>query len=100
MYHRRQENAANAKSTSKFGNDMKTKRNYINPAVIEGTMRVLQEYWVQHPKAQTPMIDFVNGQKIDASERARFVRAAKRLGMNVTRSQGKIYENGVLAWTV
>lgn len=79
---------------------MKTKRNYINPAVIEGTMRVLVGYQVTHTESATPMIDCFNSQKNDASERARFVRAAQRLGWNVTRSQGKIYENGVLAWTV
>lgn len=77
---------------------MKTKRNYINPAVIEGTMLVLMKYQGEHTESATPMIDCFNSQKIDASERARFVRAAQRLGWNVTRSQGKIYENGVLAW--
>ena len=79
---------------------MKTKRNYINPAVIEGTMRVLEDYQMAHQETATPMIDCFNSQKNDASERARFVRAAQRLGWCVTRSQGKIYENGVLAWTV
>lgn len=77
---------------------MKTKRTYINPAVIEGTMRVLVGYQATHTETATPMIDCFNSQKIDASERPRFVRAAQRLGWNVTRSQGKIYENGVLAW--
>lgn len=77
---------------------MKTKRNYINPRVIEGTMHVLHDYWAQHSSSKTPMIDCVNNQNLPASERARFVRAAQRLGWSVTRSQGKIYENGVLAW--
>lgn len=79
---------------------MKIKRTYINPRVIEGTMNVLHDYWAQHMTSKTPMTDCVNSQKIPASERPRFVRAAQRLGWNVTRSQGKIYENGVLAWTV
>ena len=79
---------------------MKAKRTYINPRVIEGTMRVLVGYQATHTETMTPMTDCFNSQKLDASERARFVRAAQRLGWNVTRTQGKIYENGVLAWEV
>lgn len=79
---------------------MANKRKYINPAVIEGTMLVLMQYQGEHTESKTPMADCVNSQKISADERARFVRAAQRLRWNVVRSQGKIYENGVLVWSV
>lgn len=75
---------------------MKTKRAYINPKVVEGTMDVLQRYKEQHPQDNTPLINACAHEP--SSERPRFVRAAQRLGWNVTRTQGKIYENGVLAW--
>lgn len=77
---------------------MQTKVRYINPKVIKGTMEVLRAYKESHQDDATPLISVCAKER--ASERARFVRAAQRLGWNVTRSQGKIYENGVLAWEV
>lgn len=74
------------------------KRKYINPSVIEGTMRVLQNWKDEHPSSQTPMAEYVSKHGVRDDDRARFVRAAQRLGWDVVRSQGKIYENGVLVW--
>jgi hypothetical protein len=79
---------------------MANKRKYINPAVIEGTMLALMQYQGEHTESVTPMADYVYGHKIEGDDRARFVRAAQRLHWNVVRSQGKIYENGRLVWSV
>ena len=72
------------------------KRNYINPAVIAGTMRVLEDYKRNHPQSVTPMADACAGEPL--TEKRRYVRAAQRLGWPVVRSQGHVYENGVLLW--
>lgn len=77
-----------------------SKTKYINPAVIEGTMRVLQNWKDEHPSSATPMAECVNKHGVRDDDRARFVRAAQRLGWAVVRSQGKIYENGVYVWNV
>ena len=74
---------------------MKTK-NYINPAVVEGTMKLLVKYRAANPKSNTPMADACADVPMD--ERKRFVRAAQRLRWNVVRSNGHVYENGVMVW--
>ena len=73
-------------------------KNYINPAVVNVTAEQLERYKKNHPKSQTPMADMCAGEP--ASERPRYVRAAQRLHWNVVRTQGKVYENGVLVWQV
>lgn len=73
-----------------------SKRNYINPSVVNATAEMLERYKKNHPNSRTPMRDMCAGEP--ASERLRFVRAAQRLHWNVTRTQGKVYENGVLVW--
>ena len=75
---------------------MKKKRLYINPTIVELTMKKLERYAQQHQDARTPMADAcaLEGE----SERSRFVRAAQRLHWNVTRTQGHVYENGVRVW--
>lgn len=74
------------------------KRNYINPKIIEGTMHVLHEYLAANATTKTPMADCMKSKKIQENDRPRFVRAAQRLGWPVVRSQGHVYENGVLLW--
>lgn len=74
---------------------MKTK-NYINPAVIAGTIQVLERYKSEHPESDTPMADACANVPVD--ERKRFVRAAQRLKWNVVRSNGHVYESGVMVW--
>jgi len=72
------------------------KRNYINPKVITGTMEVLEKYKAAHPNDTTPLANACAGEP--ATERGRYVRAAQRLGWNVVRSHGHVYENGTLIW--
>ena len=72
------------------------KRNYINPRVIVGTMDALDKYKAAHPQDKTPMANACAGEPKE--QKARYVRAAQRLGWNVVRSQGHVYENGVLLW--
>ena len=71
-------------------------RNYINPKVVAATMEILKDYKDTHPDSVTPMADCCAD--IPAHDRARFVRAAQRLGWNVTKTLGHIYENGYFAW--
>lgn len=72
------------------------KRNYINPRVIVGTMDALEKYKAAHPQDKTPMANACAGEP--STERQRYVRAAQRLGWSVVRSNGHVYENGVLLW--
>ena len=72
------------------------KRNYINPRGIAGTMEALEKYKAMHPKDKTPMANACAGEP--STERHRYVRAAQRLGWSVVRSNGHVYENGVLLW--
>lgn len=72
------------------------KSNYINPKVISGTMEVLERYKAMHPQDKTPMASACAGETKE--QKARYVRAAQRLGWNVVRSQGHVYENGTLIW--
>lgn len=72
------------------------KRNYINPRVIAGTMEALEKYKAAHPQDKTPMASACAGEPKE--QKARYVRAAQRLGWPVVRSQGHVYENGVLLW--
>lgn len=71
---------------------------YINPDVIKATMIRLQEYKKMHRASRTPMADMCKD--LPESERVVFVRAAQRLGWGVTRTKGKVYENGVFLWTI
>lgn len=73
-----------------------SRKNYINPSVVAVTAEQLEKYKKNHPNAKTPMADMCANEP--ASERPRYVRAAQRLHWNVTRTQGKVYENGVLVW--
>lgn len=73
-----------------------SKRNYINPSVVNVTAEQLERYKKNHPHTNTPMADMCANEP--ESERARYVRAAQRLHWNVVRTQGKVYENGVLVW--
>lgn len=75
------------------------KQTYINPAIIVGTKNVLEAYRAGHESSTTPMADCVRDLGISKADRARFVRAAKRLHWNVICSQGNVYENGVLVWS-
>ncbi len=80
---------------------METKMNnrgYINPAVVKATAERLTEYKKKHRDSKTPMADYWTVAAIKPEDRARFVRAAQQLGWNVVRSQGNVYENGVLVW--
>ena len=71
-------------------------RNYINPKVVAATMEILSDYKDTHPMSKTPMCECAAN--IPTTDRARFVRAAQRLGWNVTKTLGHIYENGYFAW--
>lgn len=73
-----------------------SRKNYINPSVVEATAEQLERYKKNHPNAKTPMADMCAGEP--ASERPRYVRAAQRLHWNVTRSKGHVYENGFYLW--
>ena len=59
-------------------------------------MELLQEYKKKHPQDKTPMANACAGESLE--QKARYVRAAQRLGWKVTRSQGHVYENGILVW--
>ena len=77
---------------------MTKKRIYINPTIVAKTISVLTSYRDTHPFAKTPMADVFNERNEPESEHQRYYRAAKRLGWNVTKSQGHIYENGYFIW--
>lgn len=69
---------------------------YINPSIVAATMELLQDYKKKHPQDKTPMANACAGES--NAQKARYVRAAQRLGWKITRSQGHVYENGVLVW--
>lgn len=92
-YHEKDKNPANPILTEKF-RDMGYK--YINPNIVADTMELLQEYKKKNPQDKTPMANACAGESLD--QKARYVRAAQRLGWKVTRSQGHVYENGILVW--
>lgn len=73
-----------------------SKRNYINPALIANAMRVLQTHNVSNPDDKTPL--FTVAKNEPETSRAAYVRAAQRLGWNVTRTRGHVYENGFFIW--
>ena len=73
-----------------------SKRNYINPSVVNVTAEQLERYKKNHPNSRTPMADMCANEP--ESERPRYVRAAQRLHWNVIRTQGHVYENGLLVW--
>ncbi len=72
------------------------KYTYINPVVILSTVEILKAYKAAHPDSATPMADCCAG--VPECDRARFIRAAKRLKWNVTKYLGHIYENGFFVW--
>lgn len=74
------------------------KRNYINPLVVRATMAVLEDFRQTHPESKTPMADMFRQFNEPESERQRYVRAAKRLGWNIVKTRGHIYENGFFVW--
>lgn len=74
------------------------KRNYLNNKIVRLTMELLSDYKNAHPESKTPLHDAVRDLDQPESERPRFALAAKRLGWNVTKSQGHIYENGLFIW--
>ena len=92
-YHEKDKNPANPILTKKF-RYMGYK--YINPNIVADTMDLLQEYKKKHPQDKTPMANACSGEPLE--QKARYVRAAQRLGWKVTRSQGHVYENGILVW--
>lgn len=92
-YYKKDKNPANPILTEKF-RDMGYK--YINPNIVADTMELLQEYKKKHPQDKTPMANACAGEPLE--QKARYVRAAQRLGWKVTRSQGHVYENGILVW--
>ena len=92
-YYKKDKNPANLILTVKF-RDMGYK--YINPNIVADTMELLQEYKKKHPQDKTPMANACAGEPLE--QKARYVRAAQRLGWKVTRSQGHVYENGILVW--
>ena len=92
-YYEKDKSPANPILTEKF-RDMGYK--YINPNIVADTMELLQEYKKKYPQDKTPMANACSGEPLD--QKARYVRAAQRLGWKVTRSQGHVYENGILVW--
>ena len=72
------------------------KRIYINETVVKTTMEILKTFKARHPQCVLPMYEAAA--EHPESERPRFVRAAKRLGWNVTKSKGHVYENGYFVW--
>lgn len=69
---------------------------YINPSIVAATMELLQDYKKKYPQDKTPMANACAGES--NAQKARYVRAAQRLGWKITRSQGHVYENGVMVW--
>lgn len=72
------------------------KRNYINPRVVQNAMSVLVGAKVKDPRE--PLILFKVAKDENDETRAAYVRAAQRLGWNVVRSKGHVYENGRFIW--
>lgn len=72
------------------------KRNYINPRVVENAMDVLREAKAADPREQ--LVLFKTAKDGNSDTRAAYVRAAQRLGWNVVRSKGHVYENGQFLW--
>lgn len=70
--------------------------NYINPRLIRATAENLKVYAAEHPESKTPMAEACAN--IPTCDRERFVRAARRLGWNVCKTAGHIYENGFFVW--
>lgn len=73
-----------------------SKRNYINPSLIENAKRILQAYKVSNPEEKLPLFKVAKDEP--ETNRAAYVRAAQRLKWNVTRSRGHVYENGYFIW--
>lgn len=69
---------------------------YINPNVIASAMERLEEYKAENPQAKLPLFEVAKNEP--EQSRAAYVRAAKRLKWNVTRSRGHVYENGYFIW--
>lgn len=69
---------------------------YINPKLIAAAADVLSDYKKKNPASEMPMAEVCAN--IPENDRARYVRAARRLGWNVTKTLGRVYENGRLAW--
>ena len=69
---------------------------YINPKLIAAATEVLSDYKKKNPDSVTPMADCCAN--VPEHDRARFIRAAKRLKWNVTKYLGHIYENGFFVW--
>lgn len=82
--------------------EKENKRLSIAPKVMQRTVDYLKAYKKQHPKSQTPMRDAwlmgVNSEP-SAYDRARYVRAARRLRWDVCIDNGNIIENGITVWT-
>lgn len=72
------------------------KKNYINPRVIADAMQVLQAAKASDPRE--PLVLFKAAKNENEETRAAYVRAAQRLGWNVVRSKGHVYENGKFIW--
>lgn len=77
---------------------MKKKYQYVNSALIKATASLLSAYKDAHPDYESPLIRYCAEHKIAKNDRVRFVRAAQQLGWNVIRTDGKVYDDGRLAW--
>lgn len=76
-----------------------SKRNYINPSVVHGTMRNLEAYAKAHPESKMPMTDAAKEFGVNTEyDRACLLCAARRLGWDVHKTRGHVYENGFFAW--
>lgn len=83
-------------------------RIYINPNLTKRTATLLRQFQIDHPDEQYPMLACANviiaqskenGIEVDVEELTlRYYRAAKRLGWDVVKSRGAIYENGLQVW--
>lgn len=72
------------------------KRNYIHPRIVENAMDVLKKAKAADPRE--PLVLFKTVKDDNEGTRAAYVRAAQRLGWNVVRSKGHVYENGQFLW--
>lgn len=72
------------------------KRSYIHPRVVENAMDVLKAAKAADPREQ--LVLFKTARNENDETRAAYTRAAQRLGWNVVRSKGHVYENGKFIW--
>ena len=67
-------------------------KKYINPCLILDAMNTLEQYTAQHPNDKTPLGSVAKNEP--ELSRAAYVCAARRLGWNITKTRGHVYENG------